>query len=118
MVDVMLVLLIIFMVSAPLMKANFKVDLPTGGKSDSTMKRHAIVLMMNAQKKLFLDDIPIHLGALKSELSKKTVGQKEKRVYIKADKKLSYGDIIRLMDQVHALGYNLSLVSNPSKKNA
>ena len=66
MVDIMLVLLIIFMVSAPLMKATFKVDLPTGGKSDDTMKRSVVILAMDAQKNLFLDDIPVKLSQLKA----------------------------------------------------
>ena len=116
MVDIMLVLLIIFMVSAPLMKATFKVDLPTGGKSDDTMKRSVVILAMDAQKNLFLDDIPVKLSQLKAELKKKDLSNKDKRIYIKADKSLAYGDLVRLMDRVHALGYHLSLVSNPSQK--
>ena len=116
MVDIMLVLLIIFMVSAPLMKATFKVDLPTGGKSDNAMKRNVVILAVDARKNLFLDDIPVKPARLKAELRKKDMTNKDKRIYIKADKSLAYGDIVRLMDRVHSLGYHLSLVSNPSKK--
>ncbi len=116
MVDVMLVLLIIFMVSAPLMKANIKVDLPKGGKADATMKRTCVILTMNARRQLFLNEQRLTPQQLETNLAQAFKNQAEKRLYISADKNLPYGDIISLIDQVHGLGYHLSLVSDPTKK--
>lgn len=116
MVDVMLVLLIIFMVSAPLMKGSVKVDLPEGSQRDFNAKEAPLIVTLDKESKLFVGDELVSTVQLGDVLHSANKDAHNKRVYVKADKSLEYGEIMALMDQIHALGYHLSLVSSASKK--
>lgn len=110
MVDVMLVLLIIFMVAAPLMHSHIKVDLPTGGQTSRHLKKDATVLTLNADKTLFLGSDVLETDALQETL-KKVHPDAQQPIYLKADKVLSYGYVVDFMDTVHRQGYRLALIT-------
>lgn len=121
MVDVMLVLLVIFMVAAPLMTSGLQVELPKG-RQTKVMKKNPIVLTLTKEKTIFVgqNDKPISKVRLKDLLAQKTRGLKKKLLYLKADKNLSYGEVMALINDVGRWGYKLALVNQvegqPQKK--
>jgi biopolymer transport protein ExbD len=104
-IDVMLVLLIIFMVAAPLATVNVAVDLPS-----STAKPHArpdkpIFLSLKLDQKLVLGDKPVTYAQLPGALDSATGDNKQERIFLQADKTVSYGELMKVMDALRAAGY-------------
>ncbi len=119
-VDVMLVLLIIFMVTAPLLQEAIRVNLPAG-KSDSEIQG-AKSLTLTLQKSGIItvgnETIPYSLGTIETPLLKfmQTENTRDFSVYIRADKDISYGQVIALMSLIKELGIEkVGLVTTPSK---
>ncbi len=113
MVDVMLVLLVIFMVAAPLMTGSVNVDLPKGTRAQRTLKDNPLILTMDLQKKLYLGKKKVEIAQLAEALSS---SGKDKRVYVKADRNLPYGEVMALMDTLQQLGYGLALLNETKPK--
>ncbi len=112
MVDVMLVLLVIFIVTAPLLMAGVRVDMPrTAAPKISPIDKPTIVTM-TVDGGLYLGDDPIARDALEGQLSALRGGRGDAVIYIKADRKIPYGDVLELLGQVEHSGYQrISLVS-------
>ena len=104
-IDVMLVLLIIFMVAAPLATVDVKVDLPASAATAEPRPNKPIYLTLLADLTLRLDDAPVPAGALAAALDRATGGDKGQRVFLRADKAVSYGDLMQTMDGLRAAGY-------------
>ena len=111
-VDVMLVLLVIFMVTAPLLTAGVDVDLPKTQAAQATGQDEPLVVSMNAQKKLFLQETELDRDALIARLKAVTANKPEQRIFVRGDKGLPYGDIMEVMGALSAAGFNkVSLVA-------
>ncbi len=108
--DVMLVLLVVFMVSAPLMTAGVPVDLPDSqAKSITTEDNRPIELTMDKDGNVYLAETRIKRGALITIL-KATIGsnvdKQQPRIYVRADQSLDYGKVMGLLGELNAAGFN------------
>lgn len=105
MVDVMLVLLIVFMVSAPLLTVGVQVDLPKTKASALSSNDEPLVLTLDGKGGLFIQDTPITVKNLVPKLEAITNHKKDTKIFIKADKKLSYGNVMNVMGLISDAGY-------------
>jgi biopolymer transport protein TolR len=117
MVDVMLVLLINFMVAAPLLASGVQVDVPESKAVPLQQESAPIRLAMNRQGQIFLDDVQIESARLGALLRERVGASREEggpRIFLSADRALDYGAVNRVMGEINAAGIRkLSLVSNP-----
>ena len=104
-IDVMLVLLIIFMVAAPLATVDVKVDLPASTAAAEPRPDRPLYLTLKADLTLVLADTPVSADALAAALDQASGGDKAQRVFLRADKAVSYGDLMQAMDDLRAAGY-------------
>src|SRR5262249_14184663 len=104
-IDVMLVLLIIFMVAAPLATVDVKVDLPASAATPEPRPAKPIFLTVQADLTLHLGDVVVPAGALGAALDQATGGDHEQRIFLRADKAVSYGDLMQAMDGLRGAGY-------------
>jgi biopolymer transport protein TolR len=115
MVDVMLVLLIIFMVSAPLLTAGVPLDLPqTQAKSLETQDKPPIQLSVDIKGKVFISDAEVEMNDLIPKLKAITDarGGLDERIFMRADKKADYGTVARVMGLLSGAGFKrLALVT-------
>lgn len=113
-VDVMLVLLIVFMVAAPLMASGVKVDLPTSNANPLSEEKPPIAVSLNAEGKLYVDKTEVTNATLVSALTSATEGDKTRRINIRGDKGLAYGKVIQAMGEINEAGFSkIALVSEP-----
>jgi biopolymer transport protein TolR len=106
-VDVMLVLLIIFMVTAPMISVNVPIDLPQTNGNTAQETKDSIILSIDSRGKLFLKDQEMLIDTVIDALK----GQINERIYIRADKTLSYGNVIDVMGDLSKAGFiQVSLV--------
>lgn len=116
-VDVMLVLLIIFMVTAPLLQQGIEVDLPETTNSGIQTSDEPFILIVTKEGRLSAGNTPIPLGDLRSRIEAIFKTRKNKQLYIQADKKTEYGVVAEVMAEARAAGvYNISLVTIPKNK--
>ncbi|RDV04782.1 protein TolR [Undibacter mobilis] len=108
MVDVMLVLLIIFMVSAPLLTVGVPIDLPQSQAKSLDQDREPLTLSVNTQGKVYLQNEEIELAKLvpKLEAVAQARGGKEARVYVRGDKNANYGSMMAVMGRLSAAGFH------------
>ncbi len=112
-VDVMLVLLIVFMVAAPMMAAGIKVDLPTSNARPLDTPKPPIVVSIDAAGTVYVDrsaaTTPADLLAL---VAREAGGDKERRIHLRGDQKLAYGKVVATMGTLNDAGYaRIALVS-------
>jgi len=113
-VDVVLVLLLIFMLTAPMMYRGIDVTLPkTASKPTAVEER--LVLTVTRERRLYLNDREVGLATLETALRRLLGGRADKTLYLKADAGLSYGDVIDTMDRVRRAGVErLGMVTAPA----
>jgi len=104
-IDVMLVLLIIFMVAAPLSTVDVPVELPVSTAQPKPRPEKPIFVTLKADLTLALGEKPVSHGGLVSALNVETSGNRDTRIFLRADKTTPYGELIRLMDALRAGGY-------------
>jgi biopolymer transport protein ExbD len=104
-IDVILVLLIIFMIAAPLATVDVAVDLPTSNAKRQERPDKPIFLTIQRDHTLSLGDTPIAREGLGSALDAMTEGDRNKRVFLRADKTVAYGDLMQLMNALRGAGY-------------
>ncbi|MBW2018644.1 MAG: protein TolR [Deltaproteobacteria bacterium] len=116
-VDVMLVLLIIFMITAPMMMQGIPVSLPqTSSKPLSAEKEHLIITIDRSQQ-IFINDYKVSLEALQAKLKKIYEGRPDRKAYLRADKSVPYGVVVRVMSEVKNAGVEkLGMVTEPLKE--
>lgn len=113
-VDVMLVLLIMFMVTTPLMQQGIDVDLPKTSASGVEMNEEPFVLVIAADQKMTIAKTHIAMSDLKTKLKAIFENKKNKQVYIQADRKVDYGYVAEAMAEVRAAGiFNIGLITMP-----
>ena len=107
MVDVMLVLLIIFMVTAPLLTAGVQVDLPESKAAALDQDQRPVAISMDAQGQVFVDDVPVPEGGLSVRLADIARGSGEPggpRIFLRADRSLDYGRVMAVMGEINRAG--------------
>jgi biopolymer transport protein ExbD len=110
-IDVILVLLIIFMIAAPLATVDVAVDLPTSNAQQQPRPDKPLFLTVKSNLTLIIGDEPVARDRLGSTLDTATSGDKTQRVFLRADKTVSYGDLMQVMNALRAAGYlKLALV--------
>jgi biopolymer transport protein TolR len=113
-VDVMLVLLIVFMVSAPLLTVGVEVDLPDTEARAMTTSEEPLTITIQADGTLFLMETPIRYEELSPRLRAISGAGSQARIYIRADDGVPYGEVMRVMARVSSEGYaNIGLVTDP-----
>jgi len=111
-VDVMLVLLIVFMVTAPLLSAGVPVNLPEANAKPLAIDKEPVAVTIDADGKVFLKDAEVPLDELTTKLSEAVGGNFDQRIYIRGDRSVSYGAIMRVMGDINGAGFrNIGLVS-------
>lgn len=116
-VDVMLVLLIVFMVAAPLLTAGVAVDLPhSQAKPLQQEDSRPIEITVDAKGLLFIGESAVEEGRLIPLLQAMTEGQSDRRIYIRGDQSLSYGKIMSIIGAMNAAGFNKVALISESKK--
>jgi biopolymer transport protein TolR len=116
-VDVMLVLLIVFMIAAPLMASGVKVDLPTSNAKPLNEEKPPIAVSLDAHGQVFVDKTAVTGQTLLPVLAKASAGDHDRRIYLRGDQSLSYGKVIATMGQINDAGYaKVALVSEPPEK--
>src|SRR5499427_3064651 len=107
MVDVMLVLLIIFMVSAPLLTVGVPLDLPQTQAKSLDQDKNPLTLSVNLKGQVFLNDAEIALDDLVPKLKAITDarGGPDERIFVRGDKKVDYGTVMRVMGRLSAAGF-------------
>ena len=103
-VDVMLVLLIVFMVSAPLMQQGVQVDLPKAQGQSLDEQQEPIVLVVSADRKLMINKNEIQFSDLKNKLSAIYQTKSSKEIFIQADQTVPYGFVAQVMASVKRAG--------------
>ncbi len=117
-VDVMLVLLIIFMVTAPMMVQGVNVNLPEATAEPMPTKTEPLMLSIDSQGRVFINDVPVKLGFLRDKLDKILEGRQSRDVYLRADKNIPYGVVVRVMAEIQAAGVDkLGMVTIPASDN-
>lgn len=113
-VDVMLVLLVIFMVTAPAMKQGIEVDLPNNKAAGLAVATQPFYLTVKKTGRVFVGQEQVLISQLQSKLKSVFKTRKNKQVYIKADKKVLYDYVARVMAEVSAAGVaSIALVMHP-----
>ena len=104
-IDVMLVLLIIFMIAAPLATVDVAVDLPTSNAERQPRPDQPIFLTIKSDLSWALGDTPVARDALQSSLDALSKGDRNQRVYVRADKSVPYGSLMDAMNELRTDGY-------------
>ena len=107
MVDVMLVLLIIFMVSAPLLTVGVPLDLPQTQAKSLDQQKDPLTLSVNLKGQVFLNDTEIPIDDLVAKLKAITDarGGLDERIFVRGDKKVDYGTVMKVMGRISAAGF-------------
>jgi biopolymer transport protein ExbD len=105
-VDVVLVLLLVFMVTAPMMSRGIDVSLPVANQPQ-TDPGERITISINAQERIFVGDRPINLQLLEDTVRGMMEGRTHKVVYLKADESIRYGKVITVIDKLKSAGVEL-----------
>jgi biopolymer transport protein ExbD len=104
-IDVMLVLLIIFMVAAPLATVDVPVDLPAANTQRQQRPDKPVFLTIKADLSLAIGDDPVTAGALAETLDAATGANKDERIFLRADRAVHYGDVMQVMNELRGDGY-------------
>ena len=113
-VDIMLVLLIIFMVAAPLLSVGIEVDLPnTQAKPLETEKERPLTLTLDGESNLFINEVKIEKSELRSKLSAIKKERESDEIYLRASKDIEYQNVAAILALVSNIGYSqISLVTD------
>ncbi|MFW0882749.1 TonB system transport protein ExbD [Cronobacter dublinensis] len=104
-IDVMLVLLIIFMVAAPLATVDVKVNLPVASSQPQPRPEKPVYLSVKADKTMFIGNDPVTRDTMVSALDAQTGGKKDTTIFFRADKTVDYETMMSVMDTLHQAGY-------------
>jgi biopolymer transport protein TolR len=104
-VDVMLVLLIVFMVAAPLLTSGVPIDLPESSAAPLNLEKEPITITIDTAGKVFLKEDEIALDSLVPRLMELTGGNMDERIYVRGDRSASYGTIMHVMGEVNGAGF-------------
>jgi len=113
-VDVMLVLLIIFMVTAPMMIQGLNVDLPEATAKPLDSEKEHLIISINKNQQIYINDFEVTVEFLREKLLKVLQGRTDRDVYLKADKNIPYGIVVQVMAEIKGAGVEqLGMVTEP-----
>ncbi len=104
-VDVMLVLLIVFMITAPLLTVGVPVDLPKTKAKSIAESEEPLVITVNAEGVIFIQDTEVELDNLVPRLAAITDNKADTRIYVRGDKSINYGRVLEVMGTVNVAGF-------------
>ena len=103
-VDVMLVLLVIFMVTAPMMQQGVQVNLPKAETKSLAPKEDTLVVSIEKSGRTFINSSEIQGDQLKDKLNSMLAGREKREVFLKADSSVPYGEVVKVMAQIKGAG--------------
>ena len=112
-IDTALTLLVIFMVTAPMIQHNIKVDLPQASSKEAGTEQEFVVVM-NKEGSIFFNSFPVEQEKLATTIKDALTGKGEIPVYVRADEALSYGKIVQLVDELKTAGVRFVALSTRS----
>ena len=113
-VDVMLVLLIIFMVTAPMMQQGLDIELPETASTGVATNDEPFILVIKKNKKIYAGDAEMNMTNLAEKLNAIFATRKNKQIYIQADKTVDYGVVAQAIGEVRSAGiYSIGLITIP-----
>ncbi len=117
-VDVMLVLLIVFMVTAPLLTVGVPLDLPETKSTTVQGNDEPLVISVDREGRVFLEDLEIGLDNLVEKLRAVTGEKADQRIFVRGDRDVNYGRVLQVMGEIHDAGFTrVAMVSaGPSKE--
>ena len=116
-VDVMLVLLIIFMVTAPMMTQGVDVALPEATAEPLPAEKENLMISIDNKSTIFINDVPVTVDDLNEKLKRIMSNRSDREVYLKADKDIPYGTVVRVMSEIKLAGVEkLGMVTLPPTK--
>lgn len=112
-VDVVLVLLIIFMLTAPIIQSGVEVNVPkTRTVKELTQER--LVVSINRAQELFIDNTAVNINELEARLRARVKNPEQARIYLRADEEVPFGSIVKVMDRAIQAGIeNINVVTQP-----
>ena len=114
-VDVMLVLLIIFMVTAPLIQQGVKVNLPTARAAPVEAQEKKLVLSVDTYRRVFIGDVQVPLEELEAKLKANAKAQADKELYLDADREVPYGVVVEVMAAAQRAGIPaVGMITDPT----
>jgi len=116
-VDVMLVLLVIFMVTAPMMQQGVQVNLPKADTKGMTAQEDTVIVTVDKSGRTFINKDEVPGGDLRSKLAEMFATRNKKEVFLKADSGVPYGEVVRAMAEIKGAGIErLGMVTEPAQK--
>ena len=116
-VDVMLVLLIIFMVTAPLLTVGVQVDLPETSADTLPEESEPLTLTINSKGEVFIQETKIEFNNLKKKILAVSNNRTDTRIYVRGDKTINYGRVLEVMGKLSGSGFTkVALISEPYKE--
>ena len=113
-VDVMLVLLIIFMVTAPMMIQGVEVSLPEATSKPLSSEQEQLVITIDQNNQVYINDFRVSIENLKEKLMQITRNQKADEIYLRADKTVAYGMVVYVMSEIKGAGIEkLGMITDP-----
>ncbi|MBK8177150.1 MAG: protein TolR [Rhodospirillales bacterium] len=115
MVDVMLVLLVIFMITAPLLTAGVQVDLPKTSAAEIRGQDEPVAVTIDARGRIYIQETEVTLDSLAPRLTAVTQNNRDVRVFVRGDQAIPYGQVMAVIGAVHTAGFTkVALLSQPA----
>ena len=116
-VDVMLVLLIIFMVTAPMMTQGLNVDLPETTSKSLRQEEKPLIVTINKEGGISINSVPQVRALMVQELEKSYAVNKDQPIFLRADKNVAYGIVVGVMTDIKAVGFDkIGMITKPAEK--
>jgi biopolymer transport protein TolR len=116
-VDVMLVLLVIFMVTAPMMQQGVQVNLPKANTKAMTQAEETVIVTVDRSGRIFINKDEVPAADLRSKLTDMFAAREKKEIFLKADAGVPYGDVVKTMADIKGAGIErLGMVTEPAGK--
>ena len=116
-VDVMLVLLIIFMVTAPLLTVGVQVDLPETSADTLPEETEPLTLTINAKGEIFIQETKVEYEKIIAKIMAVSNNRTDTRIFVRGDKTINYGRVLEIMGMLSGAGFTkVSLISEPYKE--
>jgi biopolymer transport protein TolR len=116
-VDVMLVLLIIFMVTAPLLTVGVQVDLPESSADSLSDEQEPLTLSINSKGEIFIQETQVEFDKIIAKILAIAKNRTDTRIYVRGDKTINYGRVLEIMGMLSGSGFTkVALISEPYKE--
>jgi biopolymer transport protein TolR len=113
-VDVVLVLLIIFMLTAPIIQSGIEINVPKT-RTVKELSQERLVIQINREQRLFFGSTPVNINELEAKLKEKFKDPTQAKIYLRADEEVPFGTIAKVMDRARTAGVeNINIVTQPT----